>query len=339
MIEPIYFPFTYVPQWVAQTLAAGFKHFYVYQPSGKELPAAMQTWVGKHVMNLCVPVPAEDENFTEVVREFQRFARLHADNKNLRTAAFWNRQGAVPFFNETSASQIVADLRKDKTEDAGLSDPETLLRARVFLEFAQEFDRQHTELQQELGETDRRSEDLLMNLSGQKDGASPVTRLTAEIKFDDPAEYMVQDRLQAWIRLFMEEPIDSGLVLTSSPLIFNYLVDHLPTAEKILESKTLPAKPAYDDAVIARRETLLNQIKNLIESDRPTAEEACAHLPAVENHSERFMLTLYRLPGCNPAQLFARFLKAPYRTQSKSVQLSEIHNTLFGLIQRNPSER
>jgi hypothetical protein len=337
MIEPIYFPFTYVPQWVAQAFVAGFKQFYVYQPSGKALPAEMQPWVDINAMNVCLPVPAEDKNFAEVVRSFNRFARLHTDGKNLRAAAFWNRPGAVPFFDETSAWQIVSDLKKDPTHDTGLTDSEALLRARVFLEFAQEFDRQNAEIQQELSITDRHSKYLLKNLNDLTDHASPVTRLTAEIKVDDPGEYMTQDRLQAWIRLYLEKPVDSGFVVTSSPSIFNNLIDNLASAEKLLESDALPANATSDEAFIARRETFLAQIKYLIESEVAAGEDAFAHAPRLENHAAQCLLTLYRLPGCNPAQLLTRFLTAPNRTGNKSSQMPEIKNTLLGLIARSPS--
>ncbi|MGD1986791.1 MAG: hypothetical protein PVI49_04535 [Desulfobacterales bacterium] len=337
MIEPIYFPFTYVPQWVAEAFAHSFKQFWVYQPSAKDLPAEMQTWVDKKAINVCVPVMAEDKKFAEVVRAFNRFAHLHVDGKNLRTVAFWNRDGAVPFFDETSASQIAADLKKDPTQKTGLADLDSLLHARVFLAFAQEFDRQNAEIQQELSMTDRHSKDLLKNLSGQTDEASAVTRLTTEIKVDDPGEYMAQDRLQTWIRLFMEKPIDSGFLVTSSPSIFNDMIENLTTAEKLLESETLPANAASDEATITRRETFLGRIKNLIESEVAAGEDIFAHEPRLENHTAQHRLTLYRLPGCNPAQLLTPLLTAPHRAENKCHQMPEIKSTLLGLVVRSPS--
>ena len=336
MIKPIYFPFTYVPRWVAEIFAAGFQHFYVYQPSGKELPAEMQTWVKKNAMKVCVPVPAEDKNFTEVVRAFQQFARLHADVRDLKSAAFWNQQDAIPFFDETSASQIVADLKKGREPHTGLAHPEALLRSRVFLEFAQEFDRQNDELQQELEDTDRRSEELLKNLSGQKDNDPALTRLTAEIRFDDPGDYMPQDRLQAWIRLFLEKPIDSGFLVTSSPTIFNSLVENLVPNEKLCEFKELPTLAANDDALMAWRETFYHQIKNGIESEGSFAENAFAIRPPLPEHAAHFKLTLYRLPGSTPTQSFTRLLKSPNGDQNKFNQTPDIKNTLIGLIERYP---
>ena len=339
MNNPIYFPFTYVPQWVAEAFAAGFRHFYVYRPSGKELPAEMQHWVEKNIMSVCVPVQSDDKTVTEVVAEFERFARLHADGKNLKMAAFWNRRGDVPFFDEISAAHIVADLKKGPPQKIGLADTDSLLRARVFLEFAQEFDRQNAEIQKELSVTDRYSKDLIKDLSGQADTATPVTRLTAEIKVDDPGEYMAQDRLKAWIRLFMEKPVDSGLLLTSSPSIFNDLIDNLTTAEKLLESKALPVRTVKDDTVLAWRKTFHNQIKKLIESDGLDAEDLWTKRFQPQNENSQCLLTLYRLPGCHPAQLFAQHRTSPDRAQCKSLQRPEIKNTLLGLIECNPSKQ
>ncbi|MBT8331448.1 MAG: hypothetical protein KJP06_03875, partial [Deltaproteobacteria bacterium] len=279
MIQPIYFPFTYVPQWVAEIFAAGFQHFYVYQPSGKALPAEMQMWVEKKALNVCVPVPAEDKNFSEIVRAFQQFAQQHADVRDLKSAAFWNRRGAIPFFDDTSASQIIADLKKGREPDSGPAQPGALLRARVFLEFAQEFDRQNAELQQELDDTNLRSEALLKNLTGQKDDEPALARLIAEIKSDDPGDYMPLDRLLAWTRLFLKKSIDSGFLVTSSPTIFNTLLESLVPNEKLFEFNGLPTLASNDDTLTAWRNAFYSQIKNGIETKDSFAGDAFAQTP------------------------------------------------------------
>ncbi|MDX1708105.1 MAG: hypothetical protein R3274_05855 [Desulfobacterales bacterium] len=333
MIQPIYFPFTYVPQWVAAAFAAGFEKFCVYQPSGKELPVEMQTWVEREEMTVCVPVAAKDKDFTAVVSEFQRFASLHADDKTLRTGAFWNQPGAAPFFHESSASQIVADLRKDNSADTALTGSEALLRARVFLEFAQNFDRQNAELLHQLEDTDRRSADLIKNLSGENHDSAAVTPLTARIKMDDPGEYMAQDRLQAWIRLYLEKPAEAGLLVTSSPSIYDFLIDRLPAAEKLGASKTPLAPVANDGANHAWREAFLQQLNNLTQTSDSAGEDPFGRGLRSDTPTPRFMLTLYRLPGSNPVQLMSRFLSSPSRTKDKSIQMTDIKNTLLGLIE------
>ena len=334
MIRPIYFPFTYVPQWVAEALTAAFKQFCVYQPSGKSLPPDMQTWVDDGTMHVWVPVPGEDKNFAELLRAFQRFAHVHTAGKNLKAAAFRNRQDAVPFFKDSSPSQIIADLRNDHSADAGMDEAEALLRARVFLQFAHEYDRQHEELQIELDDTDRRSKDLLKDLSGRKDDNFPSTQLTTEIRVDEPGEYMAKDRLHAWIRLFLAKPADSGFLVTSNPALLNILLNDLPTAEKLFDVSSLPMKAKSDDAW---RETVIDRIKSLIHTDRPAVEHAPAGGFCLEGDSTCFRVMLYRVPGCTPEQLFSRFSEMSDTSRIQAGQNYEIKNTLIGLIEPNLS--
>ena len=192
-------------------------------------------------------------------------------------------------------------------------------------------------MQQELKDADRRSEELLMNLSGHRDNEAALRRLTAEIIFDDPGEYMPQDRLQAWIRLFLEEPIDSGFLVTSSATIFNTLVESLVPNEKMFEIKRLPTLSLNDETLEAWREAFYLQIKNGMESEGEIAENAFTHRPPLPEPVAGFSLTLYRLPGCAPTQLFGRFLKSTNGDPIKLNQTPDIRNTLLGLVERNRS--
>jgi hypothetical protein len=264
MIKPTYFPHTYVPQWVAKTLAACFKQFAVYQPSGRELPAEMQPWVEANVMEVRVPVQTEDEALAKMAKEFRAFAGLHDDSKNLKTAVFWGQQGAIPCFGETTVSRIVSDVKKSSRSASAEADFDPLFNAQVFLDFAQEFDRQSAELNRGLGVNAQHSRDLLKEISGEKENDLPATPLSAEIKVDDPGEYMALDRLQAWLRLFMIDPVDSGLLVTSSPAVFNHLIENLAAVQKIIQSLELPVMGAKDDAAISWRDSFLKQMKQLI---------------------------------------------------------------------------
>ena len=111
-MKPVYFPFTYVPQWVAEIFTACFKQFIVYQPSGKELPEVMRSWAEKNVMDICVPVRTEDDRLAEMTKDFRAFASLHGGSKNLKTAAILGQQYGVPFFEESAASRIISDMKK-----------------------------------------------------------------------------------------------------------------------------------------------------------------------------------------------------------------------------------
>ncbi len=335
-MKPIYFPFTYVPRWVAETLAACFKQFTVYQPSGRKLPAEMQPWVEANVMEVRLPVQTEDEALAKVVKDFRAFASLHGDSKNLKTAAFLGQNGAIPFSSESAASQIVSDVKKSGRTESAEANSDPLFCARVFLDFAHEFDRQSAELNRGLGGYDRRSRDLLKEISGGKENGLPATPLTAEIKVEDPGEYMALARFQAWLRLFMIDPVDSGLFVTSSPSVFNHLIENLAAAEKVIQSGGLPVMGAKDDSGISWRDSFLKQMKQLVENRWSAAEHTFADMPLPKDQRSNVTMTLYRVPGQGPADLFSRVFEDQNVDTLKPSQRAEFTNTLIGLIDQRP---
>ena len=334
-IKPIYFPFTYVPRWVAEALATYFKHFRIYQPSGRQIPGEMQPWVDAKVMEVRVPVQTADEAFGKVVKDFQSFARLHDDGKSLKTAALL-LQGGTPFFGESAASQIVADVKKDSHSESAEADFDPLFCARIFLDFALQFDRQSDELNRGLGVNDRRAHDLLEKITGEKDRGVPATPLTAEIKVNDPGEYMARGRLQAWIRLFLEDTVNSGFFVTSSQSVFDHLIENLTTVEKIIQSEGLPALAALDDAATTWRDPFLKQMKRLIDTQWSAGEGAFAGVPPLKSEHSKVTLTLYLVPGQNPADLFVQVLEDQNVNPIKSSQRAGFKNTLIGLISQQP---
>jgi hypothetical protein len=336
MIKPTYFPYTYVPQWVAETLAACFKQFTVYQPSGRKLPSEMQPWSEANVMEVRVPVRTEDEALAKMATEFRAFAGLHDDSKNLKTAVFWGQQGAIPCFGESTVSRIVSDVKKSSRSASAEADFDPLFSAQVFLDFAQEFDRLSTELNRGLGVNAQHSRDLLKEISGEKENDLPATPLSAEIKVDDPGEYMALDRLQAWLRLFMIDPVDSGLLVTSSPSVFNHLLENLAAAQKVIESLGLPVMGAKDDAAISWRDSFLKQMKQLIENRGGAVARAFGDVTLPEGQSLNVRLTLYLVPGMGPKDIFTRIFEDQNIDTLKPNQSAEASNTLIGLIDRRP---
>jgi hypothetical protein len=335
-MKPIYFPFTYVPRWVAETLATCFKQFIIYRPTGRKMPDEMQLWVDANVMEVRVPVQTADEALGKVVKDFQPFASLHDDRKSLKTAVLFGQKFGIPFFGESAASQIVSDVKKGSKSESAEANFDPLFCARVFLDFAQQFDRQSDELKQGLGVNKRRSHDLLEKLSGEKDTGLPVTPLTAEIKVDDPGEYMALGRLQAWIRLFLEDTVNSGLFVTSSQSVFDHLIENPTAVEKIIQSEGLPVMAALDDAAITWRDPFLKQMKRLVETQWPAAEGAFAGVPPLKGERSKVTLTLYLLPGQSPADLFAQVLEDQNVNPIKPNQRVGFKNTLIGLIAQQP---
>ena len=263
-MKPVYFPHTYVPEWVAETLAGCFGRFTVYQPSGRKPPPEMQTWIDANVMEVRVPVQTQDEALEKMAKEFRAFAGLHDDGKNLKSAVFRGRQGGSPCFSESAASRIVSNVKKHSGPTPAEADSDPLFSAQVFLDFAQEFDRQSTELNRSLGDNAQQWGDLLTEISGTGKNDLPATPFSTEIRVEDPGEYMALERLQAWRRLFVMDPAESQLFVTSSPAVFNHLLECLPEGQKVSESLNLPAVDVDDEAAASWRDSFFEQIEQLI---------------------------------------------------------------------------
>lgn len=334
MMKPVYFPFTYVPEWVAETLTALFKQFTVYQPSGRKLPSEMQPLIEANVMQVRVPVQTRDEMLAKVAKEFRSFAGLHNDSKNLKTAAFWGQQGGIPHFGESAVSRIISDVKKSSRSASAEADFDPLFSAQVFLDFAQEFDRQIAEINRELGESEQHSRDLFKEISGEKENGLPAAPLSAGTRVEDPGEYKALDRLHAWIRLFMFDPVDSRLLVTSSPAVFNHLIENLTASQQVIQAEGLPVKDANEDAVVSWRDSLLKQMKQLIESREGPGGHTFGDVPLPQDQRSNVRLTLFLVPDQGAVDIFSRVLEDQNVDTYRANQKAEFSHTLIGLIDR-----
>ena len=333
-MKPIYFPYTYVPQWVAQALATCFEHFMVCGPVGTNVPHEMQTWVNSKVMEIHSPLQIDEQAIKRVIEDYRSFARLHQSSKEIKTTAVLRQQESVPFFDEMAVSRIVSEVKKNIESETSNKDLDALFCAQVFLHFAQEFDRQRDELSQGLGIYDQRSQELIKNLRGPDAIESLASVPATEITVEEAAEYMALDRLKAWVRLFMADPVDSGLFLTSSQSVFNHLMESQLDAEKIIESAQLPAVRPEDGAFMTWRNRFLKQIQDLIETEASEPAHDLSNIPRFAATGINVALTLYRLPARSWRDLFAPILgtQSNHRTQSQLSLKSK--NILFGFFER-----
>ena len=335
-MKPIYFPFTYVPHGVAQALAACFQRFIVYQPSGKKIPDEMLPWVDANRMEVRVPDQTDDQAIEAVVKDFRSFASLHNDSGNLKTAAFLGQHSATPFFSESSTSRIVSDLKKGVSTDSAQRGSDPLFCARVFLGFAQDFDRQGAELNRGLGVHAQQSCALLKTLKGETEIDSGANPLGAENKVDDSGEYMALARLQSWALLFQNDPVGSGLFVTSSKSVFNQLTAKLPAFKKILQSAGLPAVEIEDRTFNSWRDSFLKHLARLGETDGSASQNIGVDLPLNSGGGTNVRLTLYLVPGKMPWDFFAQYLETRHLPKKQPEQKAKFKNTLVGLIECQP---
>ncbi len=270
-MKPIYFPFTYVSDSVAQALAACFGQFIVYQPLTGKMPELMRPWVAKGILDVRVPV-AEDQNELETaVKNYLSWANLHLEGSGLKSSFLQTGKDAIPFFRSSSPSQVMADIKEAVHGKSTAKVPEPVSAARIFLYFAQEFDRQNHEVARDLKRYRQKEAELIRELKMEDDSLPAEFRKEATQRPDDSAGYMVLDRLAAWTRILLKDIDISGIFITHTPAVLQELLDRTPTAEKLLHFDSIPTGTAMTAALVSWQQKLVADLSYIVEHKRPPA--------------------------------------------------------------------
>ena len=145
---------------------------------------------------------------------------------------------------------------------------------------------------------------------------------------------MALDRLNAWIRLFISDPVDSGLLITSSPAVFNHLIENITASQLVIQAEGLPVTDANDDPVVSWRDSLLKRMKQLIESRGGPGENTFGDVSLPQGQRSNVRLTLYLVPGKGASNIFVRIFDDKTVDIQRSDQKAEFGHTLIGLIDR-----
>ncbi|MDM8549506.1 hypothetical protein QUF72_05485 [Desulfobacterales bacterium HSG2] len=322
-MKPIYFPFTYVSEPVAEALASCFRQTVIYQPSLRKLPEKMQKRVKNGLFDIRTPVRGDEEKLDAIIKDYRNWAEIHQGSEK----AFFKTQGnTIPFFDETSARQIVTDIRQQATgrQQAEPETPDPLLNARIFLCMAHEFDMQNRELEDDLASFDEMEQDLMKNLKGE----SEIRNLKSEIRnSDDPGIYMTAERINSWVHLMGHDPERSGMFVTSSRSVFEDLTDKAPTTEKIFHFDSIPiCESGMDEKFGFWQDSLTERLQMLAESAWPvSAEEISLKAPEDNGCDRSVSLTVCLVPE-TPDEFFNHYV------EHERFQTGEYKNTLLGFV-------
>ena len=331
-MKPIYFPFTYISDSVAEAVAACFGQFIIYQPYCGKVPDQMQRWAEQGVMELRTPVADEDKDLTEIVKGYLDWADLHLPRAGVKIADLKSRLGGLPYFDDFSSSKIIADIKGKirGRSTAEITDP--TLAARIFLCLAQEFDRQNYEAACELNHYHQKNMDLIRQLKMEEDG------MAAELQSqpDFLADYMVSDRLQAWTRLFIQDSAASGLFVTHSPAVMAHLLDKTPTAVRVMRWESIPPDIGKNEAGLSWRKKLALNLDRYAEDAQGAGVDGLTENIDPTALPDAMCLDIYLVPHQVPGDFFARCAEFSYDAGG-SDQTGKIKNTLFALIGSPPS--
>ncbi|MBW2410723.1 MAG: hypothetical protein JRF72_13060 [Deltaproteobacteria bacterium] len=293
----------------------------------------MQALADSGLLEVRVPDASDASRFNRVVKDFRRWGDQQRTGEEIRAAALRSGKDPVPFFDESSATQIVADLRQQSEPFLEDDQTDSTLEARVFLALAQEYDRQHQEMNGDLGAYEEKVKDLFddINAEGNNPIKAPLTEL--ELSQSDPAEFMVPGRLDAWVCLCLKDTADPGVLVTTSPGILEHINEHIPHVEKIHQFSCAAADPQEDEIHAQWQKSLLIYLSEAATTQWPADLDLPPNTFDAEGRETDLSLAVYIIPDLMPRDCLAECISPSHIRSLGPVPTSSIRNTVIGLIQ------
>jgi hypothetical protein len=339
-MTPIYFPHTYVTRPVMEAVQTCFSPVVLYQPTAADIPLPLRKWENTGLVELRVPVPAEEEKMASLLTDFRNWAALHRDKRGIDLAYFRTRKDMRPFFDETSGAWIVADIKGKSRTDTPPHETR-VLKARVLLRIAQEMDAHNDSLLTDLQRADEMEQTLFRHLRG--DEAIPRREIGAlQAAPDEGADYMIEERIGAWVLLaaadaLQKGPDASGIFVTTSRWVGGYLAESGPAAVKIFEAGDVPVDSGRSEIMENWRRGLLERLTDLVHAER--ADEAAGHVtwppvPIVEGPAGSAALRVYLFSGQSPGTFLRESFFPFSEPGTEDVIETRLKNTVVAWIDR-----
>ena len=259
-MTPIYFPFTWADASTIQAISAVFPKIAIYQPSVCRVPSLLLPFEQAGNLEIRVPVTEDSNKLKMMVADYQNWARLHqgSDLAFLKT-----RQPATPFIDHLS-SRIRSDILhyQDSPTDPA---PDPIFNARLFLEIAAAYDSQQAELNCDLAKIQNQEKRFMAALGDHAEMEEPVPLGNLPLFQDDPGDFMLAERLQAWSILFLQDlqqRTAEDLWVTSRLSVVEWIRDEIGM-EQVLEINCIPIQKTIDDSTRFWQENFLAYLSQL----------------------------------------------------------------------------
>lgn len=331
-MNPIYFPFTYIPKSVGKALSACFRQTAVYQISGTKIPNEMQELSRAGILDIRIPVEVSGEFFDNVLKDYRGWINTH---QGMETAVLKTMANEIPFFDETASSRIRADLRKTGKQIPSIEKPDPLFQAKLFLFMAQELDLQNTGLDRDLMDIEAMEDDFMKDLKGENDNDQAWIVARKEWDTDDPGHYMTKERLKAWALLMQQDPEVFGLFVTTSRSVVEHIIDTVPEMEEVIRLDAIPMGVDEHETLSSWQDDLMETLEKLAFENWPIPMDDMENPPEISGEEKNVTLTLYMVPGKTSQEFFAECIGTDvFQAESEKTGL-RFKNTLIGLIEKS----
>lgn len=331
MMKPLFFPFTYITEPTINACLGFFDGISVPQASMKYIPGPMRQWTDQGYLDVRVPDPEDSRDFHAALMETDNWARYHRGGVSSFLKGY---QEKVPFFGSLSTSQIKRDIRTaNQANPHDASHEDTVLRARVFLHMAQEFDIQHQTLSLQLQEQEAMEKKLYQELKGDGSPSDKTFGTDKSWDKDDPFEYMMQDRLRAWSHVTLSHGhIQGPLVTTYASVLALIQEEHVLDTESLIPAGAV--SPIDKNMASAKKESqaLEDYCGKLLNTPMPHLTDSGLLGTYSDEAVDTFSMKLYLLPGIAPKHFIARLTGVEVQGVPDRLDIFDAVNTLIGYI-------
>lgn len=332
-MTPILFPYTYVSETLAELLGMFFDKIVAYQPIHNEWPPEMQRLHQQGFLEVRTPGEEDDRDIRAVIKGYQNWARLHEGSLGLQASLLKSGDpGKTPFFDDSAPARILADLKAGSQAQVGQYREDPLFRARLLLHFAQEFDRNSQEIESDFDRQEERIHNLFKTLKAEDDLRADEFQKADGKQERDTDDLMLPRRLSAWTRLLLQDTDNSGIFVTPSPAVFEYVKDLSDDGEVIFHSEGLSEimDPKPQDP--NKGQSFMAHLSGLAENCSPAALEGISDFWANTLVSQAATVSILRVAGSSPGDFFAGIGKIASEPLETARSTSGMKNILIILI-------
>ena len=330
-MKPIYFPFTYIPKSAGKALSACFRQTAVYQISGTKIPEDMQELSRDGILDIRIPLEVNGEFLDKILKDYRAWVSIHQGTETAFLASMANK---IPFFDESSSSQIRADLKNIGKQIPPEEKSDPLFNAKLFLHMAQEFDLQKKELDQDLMDIDAMEDDFMKNLKWEDDDDHARAVARRQWDKDDPGHFMTTERINAWVSVMLQDPQTPGLFITTSRAVLEHLMDNVPELVEVICLDAIPIGVDEDEALSNWQDSLMESIEMLATGNWPVPMDDITNPPEIPRNEEKVSLTLFILPNKTPYECFADCVETDVFQAGSAKTDTRFKNTLIALIEK-----
>ncbi len=326
-MKPFLFPFTYIGTPDRAICTRFFEGFKVFQFSTKHLPPEIQTPLDAGLVEFVLPEPSACLSFETALAETERWAQSHRQGAASYAKGYRDR---IPFFEASSVSQIRQDIRRadQQARSADIHDNETMT-ASIFLHLAQAFDIQNQTIAKQM----QRQASMEKSLYEKLRGDASLRSLDRIEDFDDPAQFMLLDRLKAWARVWMSSGNPQGPFVTTRQAVISTIQEHLAENEDLVSAARVPAIDTESETALEQHQALWSYCQELAHTDLARIKESGlldAYRPSAAAPD---CIQIYLLPELKPDQLFSRFAGQNDSIETSTPEGADALNTVIGLIE------